>query len=108
MLTLSDITLYFFVKKFTFSNVYIFSEDDVQMSLYVFWLRETPSVKYMRNWWGEGEEGERHGEGYPKCIQLRTEGGGVTLNVYVHTYIISFHVFPSIVILLCLVLIEEI
>ena len=24
------------------------------MSLYVFWLRKRPSIKYVRNWWGDG------------------------------------------------------
>ena len=44
----------FFRKKIIFLNVYIFSEYDIRISLYVFWLRMGSSIKYVRNWWGMG------------------------------------------------------
>ena len=34
--------------------------------------------------------------GYPKCVKLRIGGGSITLNVYLRTYTILFHVFGSI------------
>ena len=41
-------SIYFFVKKFIFSNVY-FSEDTIFDCLYMFfWLRKGPSIKYLR------------------------------------------------------------
>ena len=54
------------------------------MSLYVFWLRKTPSIHHVRNWWGI-----ERGRGHPKCVQLRVGTGGVTYDVYVRTYIVS-------------------
>ena len=32
---------------------------------------------------------------HPKCVQLRTGGGGVTPYVYVRTYTVSFHVLAA-------------
>ena len=40
-------TIYFFVKKFYFFKCLCFSEYDIRMSLYVFWLRKGPSIKYV-------------------------------------------------------------
>ena len=37
-----------------------FSECDIRMSLYVFWLTKGPSTKYIHNCWDNG--------GYPKCV----------------------------------------
>ena len=37
--------------------------------------------------------------GYPKYVQLRTEGGGVTSCMYIRTYTIVFHVFGTIFVL---------
>ena len=71
--------IYFFVKNFFFECLY-FSEYDIRMFLFVFWLRNRLSIRYIRNlhmyvYW---------------CV-LR--GRGITLHVYVRTYTISFHVF---------------
>ena len=49
---------------------------------------EVPSIKYVRR----AVVGM---VGHPKCVELRTGGGGVTPYVYVRTYTISFHVFAS-------------
>ena len=42
-------TIYFFVNNFVFECLY-FSECDIWMFLFVFWLRYRPSIKYVRNW----------------------------------------------------------
>ena len=44
-------------KNFFFENLY-FSEYDIPMLLFVFWLRNRPSIKYVCNWgngWGSSE-----------------------------------------------------
>ena len=40
--------IYFFVKNFFFECLY-FSEYDIRMFLFVFWLRNRPSIRYVRN-----------------------------------------------------------
>ena len=40
--------IYFFVKNFVFERLY-FSEYDILMLLFVLWLRNKPSIKYVRN-----------------------------------------------------------
>ena len=40
--------IYFFVKNFFFERLY-FSECDIRMLLFVLWLRNKPSIKYVRN-----------------------------------------------------------
>ena len=42
-------TIYFFIKIFFFKCLY-FSEFDIQMFLFAFWLRNRPSIKYVCNW----------------------------------------------------------
>ena len=44
----SDTTIYFFVKNFFFECFY-FSEYNIRMFLFVFWLKNRPSIKYVRN-----------------------------------------------------------
>ena len=39
---------YFFVNNFFFECLY-FSEYDIQISLFVFWSRNSPSIEYVRN-----------------------------------------------------------
>ena len=56
-------TIYFFVKNFFFECLY-FSEYDIRMFLFVFWLRNRPFIKYVRNL--------GNGEGHPKCVQVCT------------------------------------
>ena len=71
-----------------------FSEYLTGMSLYVFWLRKGISIKYVCNWWGMG--------GHPKCVQLRTEGGGggeKSHLMFTYVLTISFHVFRNILVL---------
>ena len=46
-------TIYFFVKIFFFECLY-FSEYDIRMFLFAFWLRNRPSIKYVRNWGNGG------------------------------------------------------
>ena len=70
----SYITIHFFVKKLIFSNVY-FSECNIRMFLYVFYLKKEPSIKYVRNWWEMGV--------HLKCLQLCIGGKGVKPHVYV-------------------------
>ena len=45
--------IYFFVKKIYFVICLYFSEYDIRMSLYVFWLAKRPSIRYVRNWSGD-------------------------------------------------------
>ena len=45
----TDTTIYFFLKNF-FSEWLYFSEYDIWMFLFVFWLRNKPSIKFVRNW----------------------------------------------------------
>ena len=40
--------IYFFVKIFFYECLY-FSEYDIRMFLFVFWLRNRPSIRYVRN-----------------------------------------------------------
>ena len=46
-------TIYFSWRNLFFECFY-FSEYDIRMSLYIFWLRKGPSIKYVHNWWGDG------------------------------------------------------
>ena len=47
-------TIYIFRKEICFFECFYFSEYDIRMSLYVFWLRKGPSIKYLCNFWGMG------------------------------------------------------
>ena len=46
-------TIYFFVKNIFLECLY-FSKCDIRIFLLVFWLRNWPSIKYVRNWWNGG------------------------------------------------------
>ena len=72
----------FFRKEIYFFECLYLNEYNIQMSLYDLYDFE-PSIKYVCNWW-EDERGR--GEVHQKCVQLRTEGGGVTTLLYVRTY----------------------
>ena len=50
---LSCTTIYFFIKNFFFNCLY-FSQYDIRMFLFVFWLRNTLSIKYVHNLGNEG------------------------------------------------------
>ena len=75
----SSPTIYFFPIIFFFECLCLyFSEYDIQMFLFVFWLRNRPSIKYVTR----GME-----EDHPKCVQVPTEGEGYhTLCVGTHLY----------------------
>ena len=75
----------FFRKVIYFFECLYFSEYNIRMSLYVIWLRKVSSIKYVRNWRGDG--------GHPQCIQLLTGEGGVMPHVYVRTYTHLFSCF---------------
>ena len=55
------------LKNLFFFECLYFSEYDIRMLLFFFWLRNRPSIKYIRNW------GTRGGD--PKYVQVRTGGG---------------------------------
>ena len=84
-------TIYFF-------ECLYFSEYDIRMSLYVYGLKNGPSIEYVLV--GDG--------GHPKYVQPRTGERGVKPHVYVRTYTVPFHVFGRIFVLYCLVLFVEI
>ena len=46
-------TIYFVAKQYFFECLY-FSEYDMRMPLFVYWLRKGPAIKYVGNWWGAG------------------------------------------------------
>ena len=77
-------TIYFFVKKFIFSNVYVPVNTIFEcLDMFFDWDRGNQLSTYAT---GRGTGG------HPKWVQLRTGGGGLTPHVYVRTYTISFHV----------------
>ena len=67
-------TIYFFIKNFFFKYL-CFSQYDIRMFLFVFWLRNRPSLKYVRNW--------GNGGAHPNCVQ--GEGVEKTVIRYVRT-----------------------
>ena len=90
----------FFRKEIYSLECFYFSEYDIRMFLFVFWLRKGQPIKYVRNW-----------RGYVWPSKMRTtgyRGRGVTPHVYLRTYAITFHVFGSILVLQCLALFVEI
>ena len=81
MLILSYTTIYFYVKKFIFPNVYISVNAMFECFCMFFWLRRRgPSIKCVRCRCGEGD--------HPKCVQ-----GGE--RCHTSCVPISFHVFGS-------------
>ena len=68
----------FFRKELFFEYLY-FSEYNIRMFLFIFWLRNRLSIKYVRNWGNGGV--------HPKRFQVRTGGRGVQNSVkrYVST-----------------------
>ena len=76
----------FFRKDLFFECLY-FSEYDIRMFLFVFWLRKRhPLTMYVTR----GMEGD-----HPKCLQMRTGGEGITLHVYVRALTLSLFIFLS-------------
>ena len=69
-----------------------FSEYDIRMFLFVFWLKNRPSIKYVRKW-GKGG-------GHQKWVQIRT-GGEVahTTEIYLINYFTS--IFTELVLYYC-------
>ena len=41
-------------KKKSFFRMLSLSEYDIRMSLYLYWLRKGPLIKYVHNWLGDG------------------------------------------------------
>ena len=54
------------------------------MYLYVFWLRKRPSIKYVRNFWGDGGSSKIHTDAY--------RGGGAT-SCMMYALRISLYIF---------------
>ena len=71
-------TIYFFLKKFIFSNVYI-SVNNIFECLYM--IFSSARGHQLSTCIAGGGMGESH----PKYVQLRTEGGVLTPNVYVRS-----------------------
>ena len=68
-------TIYFFVKNFFFECLY-FSEYDTRMFLYAFWLRNRPSINYVR-YWGNGG-------GVMQNVHRCVQGEGVERSIIRH------------------------
>ena len=68
-------TIYFFVKKFMFLNNYISVNTKFECLYMFFWLRNGPSIKYVRYWWGNGESSKmrtavyRGSECHASCLR---------------------------------------
>ena len=87
-------SIYFFIKKFIFSNVYI-SVNTISEYIYmIFGWERGHQLSMCATGRGRGTGGRMGG--HPKWVKLRIGGGSVTPHVYVRTYNISFHVFGSI------------
>ena len=80
-------TIYFFVKKFIFSNVYV-SMNTIFECLDIFfgWDRSNKLSTYAT---GRGTGS------HPKWVQLRIGGGDLTRHVHVRIYTISFYVLVA-------------
>ena len=79
--------IYFLVKKFIFSNVYVPVITIFEyLDMFFGWDRGNQLSAYAT---GRGTGG------HPKWVQLRTGGGDLTPHVYLLTYTISFHVLVA-------------
>ena len=78
--------IYFFVKNFFFECLY-FSEYDIRMFLFVFWLRNRPSIKYVRN--------QGNGEGSSKMFTDAYRGRGVSRFMCTYALTLSLFMFLS-------------
>ena len=77
MLISSNTTIYFLVKIFFFKCLCC-SEYDIRMFLFFFWLRNRPSINYVRNCEMEG--------GHRKYVQVRTGEKGYHA-IFVRTHL---------------------
>ena len=77
----------FFRKEYSFFECLYFSEYDIRMLLFVFWLRNRPSIKYVCNW--------RNGGRSSKMCTGAYRGRGVSRLMCTYPLIdnYSFHVF---------------
>ena len=82
--------IYFFVKIFFFEYLY-FSEYDIGMFLFVFCLRNRPSIKYVLNERNEG----RWGEGSFKMFTDVYSGIGISRFMCTYTLALSLFMFLS-------------
>ena len=83
-------TIYFFVNKFFFLK-FIFSEYDIRMFLFVFWLRNRPSIKCVHNWGNGGGRAEGVIQNVYRCVQGEK---GVTPHL-LYTLTLSLSMFLS-------------
>ena len=63
MFVSSYTTIYFFIDN-VFFECLNFSEYDIRMCLFVFWLKNRPSIKYVRNWGNRGGAGQKTGHSF--------------------------------------------
>ena len=78
--------IYFFAKNFFLECLY-FSEYDIRMFLFVFWLRNRPSIKYVRN--------QGNGEGSSKMFTDAYRGRGVSRFMCTYALTLSLFMFLS-------------
>ena len=78
--------IYFFVKKSFFKCLY-FSEYNIRMFLLAFWLRNSPSIKYVRNQGNVGESSKMFTDAY--------RGRGVSRFMCTYAFTLSLFMFLS-------------
>ena len=89
MFTSSYTTIYFFVKKFIFSNVYISVNTIFECLYMLFWLRKGSLIKYVRNW-----QPVEVGWGCRAVMQhVQCCIHGVSRLMYMDALILSLHLF---------------
>ena len=88
MFVLSYTTIYYFLKKYIFFNVHILMNTISKCLYFLFGCERGHQLSTYATGGGMGE-------GHPKCVQLRTGGGGVAPHVHVRTCSISFHLLAA-------------
>ena len=88
MFVLSYTTIYYFLKKYIFLNVHILMNTISKCLYFLFGCERGHQLSTYATGGGMGE-------GHPKCVQLRTGGGGVAPHVHVRTCSISFHLLAA-------------
>ena len=87
-------SVYFFIKKFTFSNVHI-SVNTIFKCIYMFfgWERSHQLNRYATG--GRIGERGRGGGSHPKCVKLRIGGGSVIRTSYLRLILTHLHYLYS-------------
>ena len=78
----------FFRKEIYLLECLYFSEYDIRMSLYVFWFKKRPSVKYVHNWWedvGRSSKYVQLRKGWIFCAEVRS-----FLSKLIFTHFVSY------------------